>query len=290
MSLFSLALVLTSAAMHAGWNLLVRDRLAINMFMCLSIVAIVLLLPPMLLLEAVGPPVIAVVPLNLLLGGVFLTIYYFGMTHSYRGGDFTVAYPLARALPVLMVACAEVAMGDAPTPLGWVGILLIAIGSILIPLQSLRDLSITHYWNRTTVWILMAATGIAGYTVVDSMALRSLPNGLVVAMRYAVLESVVAGVLYFIVLRLIREDFAMPTTLRDWRTPTLATLFVFGSYSLILWAFQSDDRASYVIGLRQISIVLGVVAGAYLFREHGARLRIPAAVVITVGVILLSLA
>lgn len=290
MSLFTLALVLTSAAMHAGWNLLVRDKLAINMFLCLSIVAAVLFLLPVLLLELIGPPVLAVVPYNLLLGGVFLTIYYFGMTHSYRGGDFTVAYPLARALPVLMVACAEVAMGDPPTPLGWVGISMIAAGSILIPLQSLHDLNITRYWNRTTLWILLAATGIAGYTVVDSIALRRLPNGLPVAMRYAILEALVAGVLYFLVLRAVREGVALPTKLGDWRLPTLATLFVFGSYSLILWAFQSDDRASYVIGLRQISIVLGVVAGAYLFRERGARLRIPAAVVITAGVVLLSLA
>lgn len=290
MSLFTLALVLTSAAMHAGWNLLVRDKLAINMFLCLSIVAAVLFLLPVLLLELIGPPVLSVVPYNLLLGGVFLTIYYFGMTHSYRGGDFTVAYPLARALPVLMVACAEVAMGDPPTPLGWVGISMIAAGSILIPLQSLHDLNITRYWNRTTLWILLAATGIAGYTVVDSIALRRLPNGLPVAMRYAILEALVAGVLYFLVLRAVREGVALPTKLGDWRLPTLATLFVFGSYSLILWAFQSDDRASYVIGLRQISIVLGVVAGAYLFRERGARLRIPAAVVITAGVILLSLA
>jgi drug/metabolite transporter (DMT)-like permease len=189
-----------------------------------------------------------------------------------------------------MVACAEVALGEAPSPLGWLGIILIALGSMIVPLQSLRELSAARYWNRTTLWILMAATGITGYTVTDSAALRQLPNGLAFAMRYGILEAVVGGIIYWLMLRLTRETIVLPARLADWKLPALATLFVFGSYSLILWAFQSDDRASYVIGLRQISIVLGVVAGAYFFRERGARLRIPAAVVITLGVVLLSLA
>lgn len=289
MSLFSVFLVLISAGMHAGWNLLVRDQRAINMFMCITIVSLVVLLPLMLAAEMFAPPVLSVVPLNIFFGGALLAVYYFGMTRSYRGGDFTVAYPLARALPVLMVALAEVALGDPPTPLGWVGILLIALGSVVVPLQSLSELTLDRYWNLTTVWILMAATGIAGYTVVDQAGLRQLPNGLTYAMRYAILEAVVGGVIYFVAVRLAREKIVLPRTTGEWKTPFVATFFVFASYSLILWAFQSDDRASYVIGLRQISIVIGVVAGAYLFRERGARLRIPAATVIAVGVVLLAL-
>lgn len=290
MSPFSLILVLVSAAMHASWNLVVRNQRAVNMFLSITIVSVSLLLPVMLALEWLAPPVLGAVPLYILAGGAFLAIYYLGMTHSYRGGDFTVAYPLARALPVLMVACAELVLGDAPTILGWLGIGLIAVGSLLVPLQSLRELRIAHYWNRTSVWILLAAVGIAGYTVVDSAGLRQLPNGLTYAMRYAVLEAVVGGVIYFLILRVAHEHIVLPESLSHWKLPVLATFFVFGSYSLILWAFQSDDRASYVIGLRQISIVLGVVGGAYLFRERGARLRIPAALIITLGVILLSVA
>src|SRR5262245_47057903 len=186
--------------MHAGWNLVVRDQRAVNMFLCITVISTVLFLPIMLAAELMAPPVLSVVPWNILIGGALLALYYFGMTRSYRGGDFTVAYPLARALPVLMVACAEVALGDAPTPLGWVGILLIAVGSVVVPLQSLDELKLSRYWNITTVWILMAATGIAGYTVVDSAGLRQLPNGLTYAIRYAVLEAVVGGAIYFVVL------------------------------------------------------------------------------------------
>ncbi|RIK15467.1 MAG: hypothetical protein DCC52_18685, partial [Chloroflexi bacterium] len=105
MSLFSLTLVLISAAMHAGWNLLVRDQRRINMFMGITVVSVIIFCAPLLLLEFFTAPVFSVVPLNIVFGGAFLAVYYFGMTHSYRGGDFTVAYPLSRALPVLLVAC-----------------------------------------------------------------------------------------------------------------------------------------------------------------------------------------
>ncbi|MCG3140903.1 MAG: hypothetical protein HDKAJFGB_02051 [Anaerolineae bacterium] len=290
MSLFSLTLVLISAAMHAGWNLLVRDQRRINMFMGITVVSVIIFCAPLLLLEFFTAPVFSVVPLNIVFGGAFLAVYYFGMTHSYRGGDFTVAYPLSRALPVLLVACVEVASGEAPTPLGWLGIVLIALGSALAPLQSLHELKLARYWNRTTAWVLLAAFAIASYTVIDRAALRQLPNGLLFAMRYGVLESVVGGILYWLALLALRESFTLPTRLADWKLPVVTTLFIFGSYSLILWAFQSDDRASYVIGLRQISIVLGVAIGAYWFHERGARLRVPAALIIVVGVILLSVA
>ncbi len=290
MSPFSLGLVLLSAAMHASWNLLVRDRRAINMFLSISIGATVLIFPFLLLLEFILPPVLWAVPWYLVVGGILQAVYYMGMTNSYHGGDFTVAYPLARGLPVLMVAVFEASTGDAPSPLGWMGILLIVIGAVLVPLRSLRELTLAHYWNRTTFWILFAAVGIAGSTLIDRAALLTLPNGLAYALRYSILESVLAGGVYFVLLRLMRAPIVLPATRADWKFPLVAMFFVFVSYSLILWAFQSDDRASYVIGLRQISIVLGVIGGSLLFHERGARLRIPAAVIITTGVILLSLA
>lgn len=293
MSFFAIVLVLLSAAMHASWNLIVRDQRATNMFLSLTVVLVVTMLPLALLLELVQPPVLTAVFWYMAVGGFFLATYYVGMSHSYRGGEFTVAYPLARALPVLMVACAEIVLGNAPTPLGWLGIALLVAGCVVLPLQSLRELNLARYWNRTTFTILIAAVSIAAYTVIDSAGLRQLPEGLLFAVRYAIIEAAIGGALYALFLLVVREHAPIPPTrglsdLSGWFLPVLTMVFVFGSYSLILWAFQTDARASYVIGLRQISLVMGVVAGAYLFHERGARLRIPAAVTIAAGVFLLA--
>ena len=65
---------------------------------------------------------------------------------------------------------------------------------------------------------------------------------------------------------------------------------MFIAYSLVLWAYQLSERASYVIALRQFSIVLGVVAGTFLLREKAGFARITAALVIVGGIILISMA
>ena len=156
MTPFAVTLVLISALMHAGWNMVLRNQRSTNMFLSMSIVLVVVALAPALLAELIAPSVIVPVWTQIVLGGCCLGIYYLGMTNSYRGGDFTVAYPLARALPVVIVACAELFLGTPPTLVGWIGILLIAGGAVILPLQSVHELHIARYWNRTTLWILFS--------------------------------------------------------------------------------------------------------------------------------------
>ena len=75
----------------------------------------------------------------------------------------------------------------------------------------------------------------------------------------------------------------------DWRTVAAAGSMA-GAYTLVLWAYQLSERASYVVALRQFSIVLGVAAGAVLMRERAPVVRIGAALVIVAGIALVSAA
>ena len=75
----------------------------------------------------------------------------------------------------------------------------------------------------------------------------------------------------------------------DWRTIAAAGSMA-GAYTLVLWAYQLSERASYVVALRQFSIVLGVAAGAVLMRERAPVVRIGAALVIVAGIALVSAA
>ena len=290
MPLLAVGIVLFSGLIHASWNLLVRHQRATDMFLQISIVITGIGLAPALLAEFIAPPVLPLVWTNVLLGGTFLGIYYFGLTRGYRAGHFTVVYPLARALPVLLVAFADIARGHAPTPMGWLGIGLVSTGSFLIPLESLREWHITRYWNRTTIWILVAAFSTASYSIVDSSAAQVLPTGLTTALRYNIFESSFALVAYTAILLVLAQPIRQIRGQTNWRLAFVATLFVFGGYTLVLWAFQLSPHASYIIGLRQISIVVGVAAGALFFHEPAARLRIASAAIITTGVLAISLA
>ncbi len=290
MTLLAVGSVLLSALIHAGWNMLVRHQRTTDLFLSISILTTALGLAPALLLEIISQPVLPLVWVNVILSGALLGCYYYSLTRGYQSGNFTVVYPLARAIPVLLLALSDLVRGNAPTLIGWLGIAFVSMGSALLPLESLRELKIARYWNRTSVWILLAAFATAGYSIVDSAAAQIMPTGLEMALRYNVLESFTAFVAYAIILLAFRQNLRGNINRSNWRIAVLATLFVFGGYSLVLLAFQVSSHASYVIGLRQISIVIGVIAGALLFHEPAARLRVGAAVIITLGVIFISLA
>src|SRR5262249_21397198 len=151
----------------------------------------------------------------------------------------------------------DVARGHAPSPLGWLGIVLVTSGCALIPLNSLRDFSLARYRTRSVLWALVTASGIVGYTVFDSMASQRLTGGAASALSYNIYETAGTLVVYSLFMRFERQRPALHSGPKSWRLPALASVLVFGSYSLILWAYQLTPFTSYVAAMRQVSIVIG---------------------------------
>src|SRR5690606_5071820 len=102
--------------------------------------------------------------------GIFQSLYFFGLSRGYSSGDFTVVYPVARALPVLILALVDVARGHAPSAWGWLGMFLVVAGCLLSPLQSPRAIRLDRYVNATGGWVLVTALAGVGYSVVDKLA------------------------------------------------------------------------------------------------------------------------
>jgi uncharacterized membrane protein len=65
-------------------------------------------------------------------------------------------------------------------------------------------------------------------------------------------------------------------------------LSIFG-YFLILLAFTME-RMSYVVGLRQLSIVFAVLLGGHLLREKNKQIRIASSIIIFIGAYLIAVA
>jgi drug/metabolite transporter (DMT)-like permease len=290
MPLPAILLILISTFMHAGWNLIARQQGSTQLFWQITAVVAVLGIGPALLLEWAGrTPILPIVWPFLLGGGVFLTAYYVGLAGGYRNGDFTVVYPLARALPVLILAVIDTVRGHPPSLIGWLGMGLVALGCLIAPLESWRGLALARYFNRATLWILLTAVGTVGYTIIDKAAAELMPAGPDTAARYNVFETVVSFVGYSLVLRLGGETITREKGLSAWKWPLVAAVCLFGAYWLVLWAYQLSTHVSYVVAMRQFSIVIGVIVGAILFREPAPRLRLTAALVIVAGVTCIAL-
>lgn len=281
----ALGLALLSALIHAGWNLLARARGAGSSLLRVPLVTAVVGLGPALLMQSRLDPFPAQVWLLLALSGLSQATYHTGLIFGYRSGDFTLVYPLARALPVLAIALVDLARGRAPTPLAWLGILLVVLGCILIPHTSLRTLHLAAYRNRALPWIAVTALGTVGYSVVDKLAAEQILGGPLGAAHYYIWQMTATVLPMALFMRLLGQ----PTGLEDWRRgwggPAVVAAGVFASYWLILWAYQISSRVSYVVALRQLSIVMGVLAGALLFKEAAPALRLGASLLIIAGMV-----
>ncbi|MEZ4864479.1 MAG: EamA family transporter [Caldilineaceae bacterium] len=289
MSLSAVVLVLLSAVIHATWNLVVRARGVSQTFIRIPVIIAIVGLVPALWLEFYHTPFPAPVWGLLMVSSIFQGIHHFGLTMGYQRGDFTLVYPIVRALPVLFLALFDLARGRNPSLPAWLGMTLVALGCLVIPHTSLRTLRWTVYTSAILLWVLMAALGTVGYSIMDKFAAESLPSDATMAARYFVLEMTCSTFTLASLLTLAGQPTGLRPWYKGWKWPMLAAMGVFTSYWLILWVYQINAHASYVVAMRQFSIVIGTIAGTLLFREPAPTLRITASVLIAVGVICIAL-
>jgi drug/metabolite transporter (DMT)-like permease len=282
-------LTLLSAFFHAGWNLLARKYRGGNIFLRVPLLIAAVGLIPVLLAGIWSTSLPQGVWINFTISGICLAIYFLGLTQGYQSGEFSVVYPLARALPVLALALADIALGNPPTAVGWVGIVLVAIGCMTSPLESLRSIHLSMYLNRTTIWILITAAGMVGYTLADNQAADRFAPGISPVLRYHVLALTVSFVVFWVFLKLRRQPVSLEGGLENWKWPAVMAALLFTAYTLVLVAYQYSTETSYVAAVRQFSLVIAVPIGAFYFKETSPLLRILAAVTITAGIILIAL-
>lgn len=289
MSSFALMLIFCSVFMHAGWNLLARRQGAEAAFFgrMLLVSAIVGFVPGVVseaLTGSINPSAWACVAGS----GVCCGLYYVFLARAYRSADFTIVYPVARSLPVILVGLADVLRGRQVTPLGWLGMSVLVCGCALVPLRSVKDIAWKRYVNRSTLWMLLTALGTVGYTVLDKIGAETVEQGPATAARYGYFFFLISWMTYAVAgrggVRQTRES--MPA---GWLLPFLGSVMNFGAYWLVLWAYQLTDNAGYVVAFRQLSIVIGVIVAFVVFREHGVAIRLTGTALVTAGLILIQL-
>ena len=200
-----------------------------------------------------------------------------------------MVYPVARALPILLVAVYDLFRGDAPSALAWLGMGLVSVGCMVMPQKSLKNFNLSDYRDPAMFWVVVAAAGTVGYTVVDHAAADLLPSGPAAAARYGIFEFVSAAIFYWLILKILREPTGQFDGLRSWQVPALGAAGLFGAYWLVLWSYQLSPQASYIVATRQFSIVIGVIVGTYLFREPAGNIRIAASFAIVGGIACIAL-
>ena len=290
MTLLPTLLTLSSAFLHAAWNLIAREHHNHETFLRVPLAIAIIGLVPVLFLEMMYQGNLFSIWWCFTAAGIFQAIYLWGLMSGYQNGDFTVVYPLARALPVLMLAISDLIIGVPPSVTGWLGLLMVFIGCLLSPLESQSSFRVATYRTKSMLYIVLTAFATFGYTLIDNTAADLISWNLSVAMRYQVLVMSVAFFFYWLLLQRNHQNMKTEFSWQSWKIPFVIALLLFSAYSIVLWVYQMSTETSYVVALRQFSIVIGVVIAVFKFHEPAPVIRIGAAVLITIGVFFIAIA
>lgn len=277
-SLTPLLVLLLAAALHAGWNLLVKQARDKQIFTWWALLTGSLLFVPVLL---TGLPWPARVWPYVLASALCEAAYFAALATAYRLADFSLAYPLARgAAPLLLALWAVLWLGEHPRPGGALGLGILVLGLLIVGAVPLRGRSWTGIAAALAVAVLISL-----YSVIDAAAVR-----FVAPLPYTALVLTLTA-LFITPVVLLRHDRA--ALLEEWRRHRPRILLVgpliLVSYGLVLFAYTRAP-VGYAGAIREVSIIFAALAGWRRLDEPLGRRRLVGAVVICAGILLIAVA
>jgi drug/metabolite transporter (DMT)-like permease len=295
MSTFAIFLIIISAVLHAGWNLVSKKEIPTTAYFFLAHFFGSLLFLPMVFIHWQN---YAFFPIQVwvcaALSGIFLTIYLSSLAKAFRSGDLSIAYPLIRAIPIVLVTIFSfmIGSGDKISLQCLNGIFLIIIGCFLLPMTQIRKFRIQHYINTTIGFALLAAAGTAGYNIADDQALQYLRaesqinlSNFELTILYFFAEAACASIclLTFILTKKSRREDLWQKIRFKKKNTALMGLAIYITYTLALISLAYVNNVSYVVAFRQLSIPLAAILGIILLKESYYRPKIIGIVILMTG-------
>jgi drug/metabolite transporter (DMT)-like permease len=195
-------------------------------------------------------------------------------------------YPIARGAPLLLIAVlGALFLGERLPALGYVGIALLIGGIYLASLPSLADWSkpLRALKHRPTQIALLAALCVTAYTLLDKIGVRYAQP---MVYNWWVYASIAVGYMPFVLSRANRDSTTREFRM-NWRRILIASFATVGSYLAALIGL-SMTAASYVASVRATSVVMGALLGWLFLKEQLGALRVFAAALMVVGLVLIA--
>jgi drug/metabolite transporter (DMT)-like permease len=266
--------LLAAAALHAGWNVLVRrdaDRSAAAIAVAGGGTVVGLLLVPFL-------PAMELTAIPYVLASSSVHILYYALIASaYRHGELSVVYPIMRGVAPVIVTLAGMLFIELPSWRVLVGVLVVALGIVSLGADG---------WQRGRAGIgaaLANAAVIAGYTLVDGLGARTSA-----APATYTAWLIIGGGIATVGWQFIFGSRAIHRALMK-RIPLglAGGAMGFGAYAIALWAMTVAPIGA-VAAVRESSVLFATAFGAAILHERFGRLRWAAAALVVAGLALVK--
>ena len=292
----SIVFVLLSAFFHALWNYYGKASRSPQLFflwigvftMGVAVLAFALQLP--IAPRSVWGYIAA--------SGVIHFFYWVCLSRAYMSGEISYVYPIARSAPGFIPFFAFLFLDERLSVQGLIGIFLIVFSIYLLQQRAggLTFKELLRYLRRpASVWAFATLGTVVTYSLIDKAGMakfyaHSAQQHPWQPVTYFLTESVITMILYggYILLSSSLQE-AADIGRREWKKIIVTGLLCMLSYMLILYVYMTES-VSYVVALRQSSVIFAVLLGGYLLKESQTKLRFAAAVVMVIGVLLISTA
>jgi drug/metabolite transporter (DMT)-like permease len=285
------ALVLASALLHAGWSAAIkgrRDPLVFNLLQELPLVALAAVTLPFIEWSEIPGPVWRWLALT----SVAHAYYFYWMSLAYEHGDLTLVYPIARSTPAFLPLLAVPLLGEPVSAGGALGIAVVVGGMWLVHLSP--GLGWKDFASPAARYAYLTLAATVVYSLADKGAmagLASAPWSSPIPRFLACFVLISCGhALLFAPLALRRRSLrqVVSAARSELGAATLAWAASLLGYGLILKAFETAP-VSYVVAVRQTSVIFAILLGVSQLRERPGRARIIGAVLTVAGVALIAL-
>lgn len=267
--------ILFAAALHAGWNALVKtglDRFSSILFLGLVQGGIALLLLPFF-----GLPARAAWPW-VLAGSALHSGYKLALIRAYGHGDLSQIYPLSRGSAPLIVAVAgALFLGEMMDPARIAAVVAIAAGIMLMAGRG-------GLTRAGLGWALITAAFTAAYTLADGVGARVAGSASAFILTMIALD----GAIMLAWGLAARGPAGIAAMLSAWRPGVAAGAMSLGAYWIAVWAFTKAPLAM-VAALRETSVLFAMLIAAFLLKERPTPRRWAAAGLIVAGVMLMRI-
>jgi drug/metabolite transporter (DMT)-like permease len=285
MPILALVAVLLAAVTHATWNLFAKKAAGSRHFVWLYSAGSLVLYVPVVAWIAVEqrPHFAATQWLALMTTSVLHLGYSLALQAGYRTSDLSLVYPIARGSgPLLSFTGATLLLGERPTLLSALGLVLIVAGILLVAGLTREG----HRAPKVGIFFgLLTGLFIAGYTVNDGWAVKAL------AISPFIVDF--SGNLVRVLVLAPRAWRDRPEVAREARLYALpvAVVSLLGpvGYLLVLFAMRIAP-VSHVAPARELGTLVGAYFGSRLLREQAVPARLAGAACILVGVVSLAFA
>lgn len=214
---------------------------------------------------------------------VAVTLYM----RAIKASDLSLTLAMLTFTPLFMLVTSPVILGEFPDRLGGLGMILIIAGAYLLhlgPFQNRRLLDpFRALWNVPGSRIMLLVAFIWSFTAnLDKIGVTNSSPAFWLFSFFLVMSL---GLTPVVLLRSHRP-------LRQLRGNVQALVLVglFGSLALVLqmWAITLT-LAAYVVSIKRMSVVFGVLFGYFVFGEKGLNRRLVCAALMVAGVALIAM-